>query len=177
MVKIISQEGYPHDRELLIRIDYFVKARPCEGGILIVGKDANGKEYTPKGEPSVGGSYLLPSGTQYNVAAGNELENHPALYFPFVVDSKLTSFEIAAHADNDQDFSDELDLKVMDGSQKPISPEESLDRIFTFVVSYAVLELADIAVRGGVRNHFWGEIYIPQTSDLEKALEMYRRRI
>lgn len=174
MVKIISQQGYPQDDELLMRVDYFVRARPCEGGILIVGKDSQSREYKPKNETTLNGSYLLPSGTQYSVAVGNEQENHPALYFPFQLNCGLTSSEIVAKADADEDFFDALEMRVMDDFQKQISLSDGPDKLFKFVVGYAVLELADITVRGGVRNHFWGEIYIPRTSEIEKLLETYR---
>ncbi len=174
MVKIISEQGYPQDHELLIRIDYFIRARPSEGGILIVGKDSQGREYKPKHETTTNGSYLLPSGTQYSVAVGNEPENHPALYFPFQSNCGLTSSEIVAKADANEDFFDVLEMRVMDDSQKPISLCDGVDKLFKFVIGYAVLELADITVRGGVRNHFWGEINIPRTSEIEKLLGAYR---
>lgn len=175
MVKIISEHGYPMDSELLVRVDYFIKARPCEGGILIVGKDSQGREYKPKNEPTVRSSYVLPSGVQYGVAVGSDPEkNHPAIYFPFELNCRLSSSEIVAKADANEDFFDALDMKVRDDSGKPISLDESLDKLFKFVASYAVLELADITVQGGVRNHFWGEMYIPKASDIEKFLEAYR---
>ena len=174
-MRIMSEQGYPKDGELLVSVDYFIKARPCEGGILIVGKDSQGREYKPKNEPAVRNSYVLPSGVQYGVAVGSDPEkNHPAMYFPFELNCRLSSSEIAAKANANEDFFDALDMKVMDDSRKSIPLEESLDKLFKFIVSYAVLELADITVQGGVRNHFWGEMYIPNAPDIEKLLEAYR---
>ena len=171
MVKIMSEQGYPKDGELLVRVDYFIK----EGGILIIGKDNQGREYKPKNEPAARNSYVLPSGVHYGVAVGSDPEkNHPAVYFPFKINCRLSFSEIVAKADANEVFFDALDMKVMDDSGKPISLEERLDKLFKFVASYAVLELADIAVQGGVRNHFWGEMYIPNALDIEKFLEAYR---
>ena len=174
MVKIISKQGYPADHQLLIRIDYFIKPRPSEGGILIVGKDPQGREYKPKHEAIANGSYLLPSGTQYSVALGNNEENHSALYFPFQLNCGLTSSEIVAKVDANEDFFDALEIRVMDDSRKPISLSDGVDKLFKFVVGYAVLELADFTVQGGVRNHFWGEIYIPKNQDIERLFETHR---
>jgi len=175
MAKIMSKQGYPKDSELLVRVDYFIKPGPCEGGILIIGKDSQGREYKPKSEPTVRSSYVLPSKMHYSVPVGSDPErNHPAIYFAFELNCRLSSSEIVAKADADEDFFDALDMKVMDDSRKPISLEGSLDKLFKFIASYAVLELADITVQGGVRNHFWGEMYIPKAPDIEKLLEAHR---
>lgn len=175
MVAIISKEGYPKDNELFVRVDYFIKASPSEGGILIIGRDSQGKEYKSKKESQEKCSFSLPSRTHYSVAMGsNPKENHPAAYFPFELKCSLSSPEISAKADANEDFTDALDMKVMDESGKPISLDKDISNIFKFIASWAVLEIADTVRQGGVRNHFWGEMYIPKAPDIEKFLEVYR---
>lgn len=175
MVKIISQQGYPQDGELLVHVDYFIKERPCEGGILIVGKDGQGIEYRPKSVPISRGSYRLPSGAQYSVAVGDNPEkDYPAIFFPFELTCSLSSAEVAAKADANEDFFDALDMKVMDESREPIVLEESLVKLFKFFGTWAVLDLADATVQSAIRNHFWGEMYIPRAPDIESLLEQYR---
>lgn len=176
MVLIISNQGYPKDDELLYRIDYFAMGIPCEGGILIVGKDAQGREYKPKINPDLKRhSYKTPRGSNYAIPIGSDpAKNHPALSFPFLVNCKLSSAEVVAKADANESFSDELDMRVMDEYEKQLELENGISNLFKFLVSYAILELADVTVAGGIRNHFWGELYIPKTDEIEKFLELHR---
>lgn len=104
MVKIISERGYPKDDELLFIVDHF-RTIPCEGVFLIVGKDSQGREYKPKNEPAVRSSYILPSGVEHGVPVGSDPEkNHPAIYFPFQLNCRLSSSEIVAKADANEAF-------------------------------------------------------------------------
>jgi len=174
MVKIISDQGYPKDDGVLIRVDYYNTDSLCEGGILIVGKDSQGREYKPKIEPAVRSSYVLPSGTQYGVAVGSDSEkNHPAIYFPFQLDTRRWNPEIidgVLEAQNINDeFFDKFDLTLMDESMRSISLDAEVEGIFKEIAVLGAYEL-----KGLVRNHFWGELYGERTPVLEKFLEAYR---
>jgi hypothetical protein len=176
MVNIISEQGYPKDNQILARVDYFIKARPCEGGILIIGKDSQRREYKPKNNPKVRDSYTLPSGLNYAVPRGRgPEENHPAIFFPFNLNCRLSSSEITAKADANEDFMEDLEMVIMDEYGKPISLDNSINNFFKFLACWAVLELADVTMQGVVRNHFWGEMYVPRNPDFEKFLEEYRK--
>ena len=50
MITIISEHGYPYEKEALARVEYFIKVSPSECGILIVGKDSQKKKYTFKND-------------------------------------------------------------------------------------------------------------------------------
>ena len=172
---IISEQGYPKADEVLARVDYYLTAFPCEGGILIVGKDINGRDYKPKTEPAVRSSYVLPSGTQYGVPVGSDPEkNHPAIHFPFQLETRHWNPRIIDGTLEAQDFDDEFfdkfDLTLMDESMQRISLDEEVGRVFQEIAVWGAYEL-----KGLVRNHFWGEMYRERTPVLEKFLEAYRR--
>lgn len=114
MVKIMSNQGYPEDNEVLTRVDYFPKVTQSEGGILIVGKDSQGREYKPKNEPAVRSSYVLRPGKSYRVPIGNDpRENHPALFFPFELRHNLSCQEIVeANKRGLEEFLSKFDLTL-----------------------------------------------------------------
>ncbi len=170
MVTIISDKGYPEDDQVLTRVDYYIKVSPSEGGILIVGKDSQGREYKPKNEPAVRSSYVLPSGAHYRVAVGSDPEkNHPAIYFPFELNARLGYPEILDVKAFDDEFFSKFDLTLMDESMQKISLDAEVEGIFKEIAVWGAYELA-----GLVRNHFWGEMYRERTPALEKFLEAYR---
>lgn len=171
---IRSDQGYPRDDELLTRVDYYITVSPCEGGILIVGKDSRGTEYKPKTEPAVRSFYVLPSGSQYSVPVGSDPEkNHLAIYFPFQLDTRRWNPKISNEAleaqDFDDKFFDKFDLTLMDESKQRISLDTEVEGIFKKIAVWGAYEL-----KGLVRNHFWGEMYLERTPALEKFLEAHR---
>ena len=171
---IMSKQGYPEADEVLTRVDYYITASPCEGGILIVGKDSQGREYKPKTKHAVRSSYVLPSGTQYSVPVGSDPEkNHPAIHFPFQLDTRRWNPRTIDGALEEQDFDDKFfdnfDLTLMDESMRGISLDGEVGRVFKEIAVWGAYEL-----KGLVRNHFWGEMYRERTPALEKFLEAYR---
>ena len=101
------------------------------GGYLLVGKDINGRDYKPKTEPAVRSSYVLPSGTQYGVPVGSDPEkNHPAIHFPFQLETRHWNPRIIDGTLEAQDFDDEFfdkfDLTLMDESMQRISLDEKI---------------------------------------------------
>ncbi len=171
---IMSEQGYPKADEVLAIVNYFITVSPCEGGILIVGKDSKGREYKPKTEPAVRSSYILPSGTQYGVPIGSDPEkNHPAIHFPFRLDTRRWNPRIIDGVLEEQDFDDEFFdkfiLTLMDESKQGISLDGKVGRVFKGIAVWGAYEL-----KGLVRNHFWGEMYHERTPAFEKFLETYR---
>ncbi len=173
MVAIISKQGYPKDNEVLAIVNYFVGV-PCEGGILIVGQDSQGREYNPRNEPQTGGCYVLPSGTIYTVAIGSDPEkNHPAIYFSFQLDRQRWQPNIVGGVLKetfDDAFFSKFDLVLMDDARKAIHPlDAEVERAFKEIAVWGAYELA-----GSPKNHFWGEMYRERTPALEQFLEAYR---
>lgn len=192
MVKIISKRGYPKADEVLVIVDYYINASPSEGGILIVGKDSQGREYKPKTEPAVRSFYVLPSGTRsyvfpsetqscvlfsgtlYSVAVGSNPEkNHPAIHFPFQLETRRWNPRIIYGTLEKQDFDDEFfdkfDLTLMNETRQRISLDGEVGWIFKEIAVWGAYELK---ISG--RNSFWGEMYRERTPALEKFLEDYR---
>jgi len=171
MVAIVSNQGYPNDNEVLARVDYFITDSPSEGGIIIIGKDSQGREYRPKHESAVRNSYTLPSGMSYSVPIGSNPEkNHSAIYFPFGLRSRIGYPEILNVKDFDDEFFDKFDLTLMDDAMQRIFPlSAEVERVFKKIAIWGALELADL-----IGNHFWGEMYCERTTALEKFLERLR---
>ena len=170
MVAIVSNQGYPNDNKVLARVDYFISS-PSEGGILIIGKDGQGREYEPKGKSAIRGSYTLPSGANYSVPIGSDLgKNYPAIFFSFELVSRLGYPDILNVKDFDDEFFDKFDLTLMDDAMQRIFPlSAEVERVFKKIAIWGVLELA-----GLIGNHFWGEMYCERTTALEKFLKRLR---
>lgn len=172
MVKIISEQGYPDDDQVLVRVEYFIKESPSEGGILIVGKDGNGRVYLPKKYPEVRSSYTLPYGGTFGVPVGSDPEhNHPAIYFPF----ELRRHDNPKSTDPDDVFLSKFDLSLMDDYMNRITLDETMDEFFKEIACWGPFELSEDTKCGKVSNHFWGEMYRERISSLEEFLEEYRR--
>ena len=171
---IMSEQGYPENGEVLVRLDYYLDSPSDQGGILIVGKDSRGVEYKPKKSTAAEHSYVLPSGTIYTVPVGSLPENnHPAIYFPFRLNRKRWEPEIADGVlqapSFDDGFSGKFYLTLMDESMKEITLESELEKRFKKITVWGAYELT-----GLLRNHFGGEMYIETTPALEEFLEIYR---
>lgn len=170
MVRIISEQGYPKDEQVIVRVDYYIKVSPCEGGILIVGKDSQGREYKPKNEPQNRGFYVLPSGTCYSVAVGSDPEkNHPAIYFPF----ELQRHGEPKSTDPHDEFIKKFGLTLRDEAMQRIILDTEVEQIFKEIACWGAFELSEDTRVGKVSSHFWGEMYRERTPVLEKFLEAY----
>ncbi len=169
MLEIISKEGYPKDNQIMARLDYFIGSN-IEGGILIVGKDSQGREYRPRNKPPIIGSYTLPSGSNYSVPVGKT----PAIFYPFELNAKLRYPEILETEQFDDEFFSKFDLQLMGESRERIKLEGDVERLFKEIACWGAWELACATEAGAVRNHFWGEMYRERTGSLEKFLEQYR---
>lgn len=167
MVRIISEKGYPKTDEVVAIASYNINAFICEGGVLIVGRDSQGREYKPRTEPAVRSSYVLPSGEHYGVAIGSDQEkNHPAIHFPFQTDTRRWNQKILdvtlEEKDFDDEFFDNFDLTLMNEAMQRISLDRAVGRIFKEIIVF------------GVKNYFWIEMYCKRTPALEDFLENYR---
>ena len=174
MLYIISKEGYPKNNQILARVDYFILEGHCSGGILIVGKDSQGIEYKPKGEPRKCIYSMPQKGATYSIPIDNEM-GHPAIYFGFELKHNLSSQEIIdANKEGYDKFLSKFDLTLMDESLHKISLDAEIEEFFKYIAAWGAFELAEDARLGKISNRFWGEIYRERTSALEKFLELYR---
>ena len=156
------------------RTDYFVKVSPCEGGILVVGKDRYGKKYKLESAPAVRSYYTLPSRTEYGVAVGSDPEKkHPAIFFPYTLNRQRWQPKFVDGVLEQQAFDDEFyskfDFVLMDEAFQIISLDAEVGRLFKEIAVWGAYELAEL-----MKNHFWGEMYRGRTPALEKFLEAYR---
>lgn len=170
---ILSEQGYPKDDQILARIDYF-RGIASEGGIFIIGRDSNGREYKPKQGDGKRSLYKLPSDINFSVPIEvNSASNYPAIYFPFQLDSSRWQPKIIDNTLEKQSFDEEFfkkfDLTLMNESMQTIKLQGELESIFKQFAVYGAYEL-----KGLVSNHFWGEMYKRRNTILEKFLDQYR---
>ncbi|MFH1508704.1 MAG: hypothetical protein ABIE68_00900 [bacterium] len=165
MLCIISDQGYPKDGNVMARVELYLD-NPFEGGIMILGKDSQEKEFKPKHEP--GGSYALPSGKQFRVPVGN----HSVLYFPFELNCSIGTQEIKKYEHIDDEFFRHFDLVLMDEFMERIELNDSeIERFFKKMVIWGRLELI-----GVLATHFWGEVYQERTPVVEEFLNRFRKQ-
>ncbi|MBN2043158.1 MAG: hypothetical protein JW754_05125 [Candidatus Aenigmarchaeota archaeon] len=180
MVSIISEKGYPHDGKILTLLNYYERYISVrEGGVLIVGKDSQGKEFKPKNKPYVRSYYTLPSGSSYSVPVGSEpKKNHPAIHFPFQLEYNLSTEEILEENKTEAEsnnFMRKFNLTLMDESFHGIELNAQNEEWFKYLTIWGAFELAQDVVSGRVSNHFWGEMYHELTPELEEFLKDHRK--
>lgn len=165
-MKILSEHGYPRDDELLVRVDYYIGRSPNEGGILIVGKDSQGREYESKNEQE-SDYYVLPSGLHYMDRGRGKEKDYPALFFPFQLTPRPEEFD----PDDQDEFYRHYEFTLLDECMQKIPLDAKLERAFKELAIWAAWEL-----HGALATHFWGETYGEREPYLERFLERFRKQ-
>lgn len=177
---MVMLDKYPEEGKIGIRVDHFI-CDGYEGSILIVGKDSKGCVYYPRNPDgtknlAVPSSYQTCSKVHFSVPVGSDPEkNYPALQFLYRISERERDFDMGRWMrDNPNgELRDKFMLMLFPDVDSP-SIEIKDPKVNAFFKTLAVWPIVEMA--GVLANGFFGELYVPRSSELEAFLEDFRGR-